>query len=153
MRRYQAKVVLSQLLSAYKEKRWFFQILNIMYETIDMFYCGIKHNRISSFTYFAMTLMATLSPVARDRPFLTLAKLPLFHTNGHSAWRINKILYCFTNIGCSSNLLANDTFNFVILLNIWWIRSTRSLCFNHLLSKCKIGGIWLTENYYNVAPN
>ena len=78
-----------------KRKVKAFQIHNMMFETVDMFYCGIKNNQISSFTYFAMTLMATLSPVARDRPFLTLAKLPLFHTNGHSAWRINKILYCF----------------------------------------------------------
>ena len=77
-------------------------------------------------TYFETTLIATLSPVALDLPFLTVAKLPL-----NISYLVTINLVIFDEI----DLLSDHTFNFVVFLYVRGVDATleRVLCFESVV--------------------
>ena len=91
-----------------------------------------KDNTNVNSTYFAMTLIATRSPVVRDRPLRTLAKLPLYSQKaepGHS-WITNY-------------LLAYHAFDLVVGFDVWridaggrWLWAHRRVLIRLSLNHC-----------------
>ena len=91
--------------------------------------CQAKQNSVlperKFVTYFAMTLIATRSPVVRDRPLRTLAKLPLPPYKSPHELRKRRIKTTKRVSHGHDHLLANHRLNLVVGLNIGRVDTAR----------------------------